>query len=70
MTAAILRRRAHNGPDAAKAAAALLIAGICLGLLIFLLTPLPGVAVKGAAATDQLHWRHPASDGAAKFIPI
>jgi hypothetical protein len=70
MTAAFHMTRVDNGPDLAKAAAALAIAGACIGLLIFLLTPIPGDATTGVSETDQLHWQRPAGDAAVKLIPI
>ncbi len=70
MTAAIYRTRAGNRPDLAKAAAALAIAGTCVGLLIFLLTPIASDATSGVSETDQLHWQRPAGDSAVKLIPI
>jgi hypothetical protein len=70
MMAAIHRARAHDGPDLVRAAVALVIAGACIGLLIFMLTPQPGDAMNGGASADQLHWRAPTSDSAAKLIPI
>ena len=70
MTAAIIRARTHSGPDMVRAAVALVIAGACIGLLIFMLTPQRNDALNGSAETDQLHWRGPASNGAAKLTPI
>src|SRR5438128_2206687 len=70
MTAPISRAWTHSGPDVARAALALVIAGACIGLLIFLLTPQRGDALNGSSATDQMQWRGPASGGAAKLLPI
>ena len=70
MTAASYRRRTQSGPDVVRAAIALAIAGACVGLLIFMLSPPPGDGAKGPADTDQLHWRAPAGSTAAKLIPI
>jgi hypothetical protein len=70
MTAAVTRARTHNGADLARAAVALVIAGACIGLLIFMLTPQRGDAVNGSTENGQMYLQRPASNGAAKLIPI
>ena len=72
MTTAIFRTRANYGPRLGTAAAAIAVAAACMGLLVVMLTPIPGGAASRAVETgvpSGFHWDAPAHGG-IKLIPI